>query len=94
MALDPKTGAILAMVSHPTYDPNPLSSHDLTEAAQGLEDADRPTRTSPTSTGPSPALYPPGSTFKVVTAAAALEDGVVSNENSDPCRARRSSTSR
>jgi peptidoglycan glycosyltransferase len=29
VAIDPRTGAILAMVSHPTYDPNALASHDL-----------------------------------------------------------------
>jgi len=34
VALDPKTGAILAMVSHPSYDPNPLSSHDLNKASK------------------------------------------------------------
>ena len=39
VALDPRTGAILAMVSHPQYDPNPISSHDLTKAASGLEEA-------------------------------------------------------
>ena len=32
VALDPRTGAILAMVSHPQYDPNPLSSHDLAKS--------------------------------------------------------------
>ena len=32
VALDPKTGAILAMVSTPTYDPNTLATHDLTAA--------------------------------------------------------------
>ena len=37
VALDPKTGAILAMVSNPTYDPNDLASHDLTEVEQELQ---------------------------------------------------------
>ena len=37
VALDPKTGAILAMVSHPQYDPTVLASHDLTTVAGGLE---------------------------------------------------------
>jgi len=81
VALDPKTGAILAMVSHPQYDPNPVSSHDLTKAAKAWKQL---------SSDPDKAflnrsineLYPPGSTFKVVTAAAALENGVVSDENS------------
>ena len=82
VALDPKTGAILAMVSHPQYDPNPISSHDLNKAANAWEKL---------STDPAKPylnrtinqLYPPGSTFKVVTAAAALETGLLTDENSE-----------
>jgi peptidoglycan glycosyltransferase len=82
VALDPRTGAILAMVSHPQYDPNAISSHDLTKAAAAWKAL---------STDPDKAflnrgisqLYPPGSTFKVVTAAAALESGLVTDENSE-----------
>lgn len=81
VALDPKTGAILAMVSHPQYDPNPLSSHDLTKASRAWQklatDPDKAYVNRALSS-----LYPPGSTFKVVTAAAALENGVVTDENS------------
>ena len=81
VALDPKTGAILAMVSHPSYDPNPLSSHDLNKASKAWQalstDKDK-AYLNRTING----VYPPGSTFKVVTAAAALESGVVSDENS------------
>jgi peptidoglycan glycosyltransferase len=81
VALDPKTGAILAMVSHPSYDPNPLSSHDLTKASKAWQtlsnDKDK-SYLNRTING----VYPPGSTFKVITAAAALENGVVSDENS------------
>lgn len=80
VALDPKTGAILAMVSHPDYDPNPLASHDLGKAAKAWKSL---------STDPNQAylnralsgIYPPGSTFKVVTAAAALENGLVKDGN-------------
>ena len=81
VALDPKTGAILAMVSHPSYDPNPLSSHDLTKASkawQALSNDKDKSYLNRTING----VYPPGSTFKVITAAAALENGVVSDENS------------
>ncbi len=81
VALDPKTGAILAMVSHPQYDPNPLSSHDLAKASKAWQklagDPDKAYVNRALSS-----LYPPGSTFKVVTAAAALENGVVTDENS------------
>jgi peptidoglycan glycosyltransferase len=81
VALDPKSGAILAMVSHPQYDPNALSSHDFGKAGQAWQklstDPDKPflNRTIDD-------LYPPGSTFKVVTAAAALENGLVTDANS------------
>lgn len=82
VALDPKTGAVLAMVSHPTYDPNPLSSHDLkkAEAAWKALSADPQKAYYNRAIGGN--LYPPGSTFKVVTAAAALENGLVQDENS------------
>ncbi len=75
VALDPKTGAILAMVSKPSYDPNTLAGHDfsaVTDAWTALQaDPTRPmdNRAIAGST------YPPGSTFKLVTAAAALEAG-------------------
>ena len=81
VALDPQTGAILAMVSHPQYDPNPISSHDLKKAASAWNTL----RTDPNKAFLNRSinqLYPPGSTFKVVTAAAALENGIVTDENS------------
>ena len=75
IAIDPKTGAILAMVSKPTFDPNGLAVHD-TDAVialynQLLDDPSGPlfNRTM------SGALNPPGSTFKLVVASAALENG-------------------
>lgn len=69
VALDPKTGAVLAMVSTPDYDPN---SDALDKAWPGLvEDEDSPLLPRAVM-----GLYPPGSTFKVVTAAAALESGL------------------
>lgn len=74
VALDPKTGAVLAYASLPTYDPNALASHDLAQARAAAQAyvaaADRPL-----SDRAGKEVYPPGSTFKLVTAAAALEDG-------------------
>jgi peptidoglycan glycosyltransferase len=82
VALDPRTGAILAMVSHPQYDPNPISSHNLTTAARAWEKlSSDPAK--PYLNRTINQLYPPGSTFKVVTAAAALESGLLSDENSE-----------
>lgn len=81
VALDPSTGAILAMVSTPQYDPADLSSHD-TDAVQAawkkLNDA--PTRPM-VNRAIGGNLYPPGSTFKIVTAAAALESGKWTEES-------------
>lgn len=74
VALDPKSGAILAMVSNPTYDPNDLASHDLREVEKNAtalnKDPDKPLLNRTINE-----LYPPGSVFKVVTAAAALSTG-------------------
>jgi peptidoglycan glycosyltransferase len=74
VALDPRTGAVLAMVSRPSYDPNPLASHDghvIQQAYDGLRnDAAAPLLNRATSQ-----TYPPGSTFKVITTAAALSSG-------------------
>jgi penicillin-binding protein A len=71
MALDPQTGEILALASYPSYDPN-----DIDENFEELaEDPDAPLLDRATQ-----GLYAPGSTFKVVTAAAALEAGVDPND--------------
>ncbi len=72
IALDPTTGAVLASVSTPGFDPNSLVGSDGGPAGTALEeDPDIPLlhRTIATT-------YPPGSTFKVVTTAAALEAGI------------------
>lgn len=75
VALDPKTGAILAMVSHPSYDPDLLASHDLdavnTNWSRLLKDPGDPLINRAIAGD----LYPPGSTFKLITAATALETG-------------------
>jgi peptidoglycan glycosyltransferase len=74
VALDPTTGAVLAVVTSPSYDPGTIASHDITDARSAygklLADAD-----GPLSNRAVREIYPPGSTFKLVTAAAALEDG-------------------
>jgi peptidoglycan glycosyltransferase len=74
VALDPDTGDVLAMVSSPTYDPNTLATHDGDAEAQSWKslNADEDDPLVNRATG---SLYPPGSTFKLVTAAAALESG-------------------
>jgi peptidoglycan glycosyltransferase len=79
VALDPRTGAVLAMTTYPRYDPNQLSSHNP-EAIRRNWDRLVKDEDGPLLNRAAGALYPPGSTFKVVTAAAALEDGVSINQ--------------
>ncbi|OMC02472.1 penicillin-binding protein [Mycobacterium sp. NS-7484] len=74
VALEPSTGKILAMASAPSYDPNLLATHDLaaqSQAWQQLRDDDQ----SPLLNRAISETYPPGSTFKVITTAAALQSG-------------------
>ena len=74
VALDPQTGAVLAMVSVPSYDPNPLVSHDLRKANKAYDDyLDRDD--DPLLNRAAMQTYAPGSTFKVIVTAAALESG-------------------
>ena len=88
VALDPRTGAILAMYSSPSYDPSPLVSHKSGDAAKAWErltsDPTRPMVNRAIAGN----LYPPGSVFKVVTAAAAIESGDFDEDSSIPGPAR------
>ena len=74
VALDPSTGAILAMVTSPSYDPSVLSSHD-TGAVRAAYEKLNGSAAKPMLDRALRQTYPPGSTFKLVTAAAALESG-------------------
>jgi penicillin-binding protein A len=76
VVLDPKTGAVLAMVSSPVYDPNQID--DQGEAL--LRDANKPLLNRATH-----GLYPPGSTYKTVTASAALDSGIVKPSDTYQC---------
>jgi penicillin-binding protein 2 len=70
VAIDPKDGAVLAMVSHPTFDPNIFSKQKLSkkdwDTVQGVE---HPLVNRALS------AFPPASTFKIVTTTAGLESG-------------------
>ncbi|PIE20856.1 MAG: cell division protein FtsI [Arachnia propionica] len=75
IAMDYTTGEILALVSTPTYDPNSLASLDFkTESENWYQLLNAPTE--PLKNRAIREVYPPGSTFKLVTAAAALEAGM------------------
>jgi peptidoglycan glycosyltransferase len=71
VALDPRTGAILAMVSAPTFEPNALASHELAEVQKAWT-AFQADAAKPLLPRAYRERYPPGSTFKVVTTSAAL----------------------
>jgi peptidoglycan glycosyltransferase len=74
VALEPSTGKILAMVSAPSYDPNLLSSHDVDEQSAAWQRL-RDDPNAPMVNRAISETYPPGSTFKVITTAAALQAG-------------------
>ena len=76
VALDPSTGAVLALWSNPSFDPNLLSTHDLDEASAVkalLESSEE----KPLLAKSFREIYPPGSTFKVVTGSTGVETGIV-----------------
>ncbi|MFG2868014.1 peptidoglycan D,D-transpeptidase FtsI family protein [Streptomyces sp. NPDC048338] len=79
VALEPSTGKILAMASTPSYDPSSFAGYsgDDEKAWVALEkDKNKPKLNRAIRE-----IYPPGSVFKVVTAAAALENGKVTDIN-------------
>ena len=75
VALDPRTGAVLAEASSPSYDPNPLSSHDGRSIRASYQALVR-LASDPMLNRGVQKTYPPGSTFKVITSAAALSHGL------------------
>lgn len=75
VALEPETGNILAMYSWPTFDPNLLSGHDGTAVNEAYRELTADPA-NPLRSGAYRERYFPGSTFKVVTAASALDTGV------------------
>lgn len=79
--MDPRNGEILAMASSPTYDPNVLSGGISPESwAAIVEDPRRPLHDRTIA-----AYYAPGSSFKIVVAAAGLETGVISASTTVRC---------
>ncbi|WP_197382638.1 D,D-transpeptidase PbpA [Mycolicibacterium mengxianglii] len=78
-AIEPSTGKILALVSSPSFDPNLLASHDLAEQSRAWEKL-RDDQSSPLTNRAISERYPPGSTFKVITTAAALQSGMTVDE--------------
>ncbi|WP_328582780.1 peptidoglycan D,D-transpeptidase FtsI family protein [Streptomyces sp. NBC_00370] len=76
-AIDPATGKILALASTPSYDPSTIAGSSDEKAWVGLDKKNNPD--DPMLNRALRQTYPPGSTFKVVTAAAGLEHGMVTD---------------
>jgi penicillin-binding protein A len=80
VAINPSTGAILAMASYPSYDPNELTTTNGTKLnqidQQLLTDPSQPLLNRATQM-----ILPPGSTFKIVTSSAAFSTGAVAGVN-------------
>lgn len=79
VALEPSTGKVLALVSTPSYDPSVFAGNSFKEGDkfQALVDD----KSKPLANRPLRETFPPGSTFKILTAAAALEHGVITDVN-------------
>jgi len=82
VAMDPNTGEILALTSHPAYDPNlfprGISPKDW---VQLMKDPSHPMYNRAIQS-----VYPPGSTFKIIVALAGLESGVIKLDDKVACK--------
>ncbi|MDQ0788078.1 peptidoglycan glycosyltransferase [Streptomyces sp. B3I7] len=76
VALDPETGAILALASYPSYDPSSFAGNRDSDSKAWSKLLKKNNPAEPMLNRALRETYPPGSTFKVVTAAAALENGL------------------
>ena len=81
VAIDPKTGGILAMVSSPTYNPSYLTG---SERRKHFSELYQDPRLPLINRGVS-SYYPPGSTFKTLQALVALHEGVITTQTSFSC---------
>lgn len=80
VALDARNGAVLAMVSHPSYDPNVFVSYgSQAERQQLIQDPTKPMLNRAIQ-----GSYPPGSTLKMIGAVAALENGITDTLSTFP----------
>lgn len=81
VAIEPKTGEILALVSNPSFDPNMLAGRSRGDNYKLLQK----NKLSPLFNRAIMAQYPPGSTFKPVTAAIALQEDIISENFAYKC---------
>lgn len=83
VVMDPNTGAIIAMVSFPWFNPNQVATHD-TKQAEDVLDFLNNTPGKPLLANAYQENYMPGSSFKIITTGIALENGVTSLDRSWP----------
>ena len=76
VVLNPKTGAVYVMASSPGFDPNLIEQATGYAKVEATKSPCPPEPAAPLLNRATQGLYPPGSTFKTITAAAALDDGV------------------
>jgi peptidoglycan glycosyltransferase len=81
IAMDPKTGAILAMVSKPSYDPNTLAVHSTSKFFVAYDALSKSPQKPLVNRALAGDLYHPGSVFKIVTASAALDSGKLTTDS-------------
>ena len=80
VVLDVDTGGIVALWSYPSYNPNPLSSHDPEIARDAFNFLDPASGTSPLRASSYQNVFFPGSTFKIVTGSTGVQSGLVTPE--------------
>ncbi|MGW3203821.1 peptidoglycan D,D-transpeptidase FtsI family protein [Streptomyces sp. NPDC001135] len=80
VALEPSTGKILALASYPSYDPSSFAGYSDSDAKAWNKLQKKNNPADPMLNRALRETYPPGSTFKVVTAAAALENGLYKSD--------------
>ena len=85
VVIEPTTGAVVVMYSNPSFDPSPLAGH-ISRDVQQYFDLLSNAPDNPALSRAFREIYPPGSTFKVVTAASALDAGTVTLETAFPSR--------
>jgi peptidoglycan glycosyltransferase len=83
VVLDPSTGEVVALWSFPSYDPSPLAAHSAKPAQEAFDGYTKDS-TNPMLARAYRERYPPGSTFKVVTAATAIETGTATPQTGYP----------
>lgn len=81
VALDPRSGAVLALWNYPTYDPNALASHDLEDVRAVRQFLNPSDPNSSLVQGAYEKRFFPGSTFKTVTGSIGVDTGTVTPDN-------------